>query len=107
MVSKSVYLQGVGKVNMNAQCDNHVSFTASHLAVSPCGKYILVSTDGARIIMFNVAGEHVPWHAMQLIFVAVCNSTMLSIYWLSLLLLQIGTRAATFSACKSRASISL
>ncbi|BDA40712.1 hypothetical protein COCOBI_01-3650 [Coccomyxa sp. Obi] len=54
----------VDKVNMNAQGDNHISFTASHLALSPCGKYLLVSTDGARIIMFKIAG----WHQIRNFF---------------------------------------
>ena len=58
---------------MNAMGDDHVSFTASHLALSPCGKYILISTDGARIIMMAVSGEipclililgaYIPWLA--------------------------------------------
>ena len=55
---RAVPVQEVAKVNMNAQGDYHVSFTASHLALSPCGKYILVSTDGARIIMFKIAGGY-------------------------------------------------
>ncbi|KAL0031808.1 hypothetical protein WJX79_008498 [Trebouxia sp. C0005] len=42
------------KVNMNAMGDDHVSFSASHLAVSPCQRYLLVSTDGSRIIMFRL-----------------------------------------------------
>ncbi|DBB06686.1 TPA: hypothetical protein ACH3X1_012194 [Trebouxia sp. C0004] len=42
------------KVNMNARGDDHVSFSASHLAVSPCQRYLLVSTDGSRIIMFRL-----------------------------------------------------
>lgn len=42
------------KVNMNAMGDDHVSFSASHLAVSPCRRFLLVSTDGSRIIMFRV-----------------------------------------------------
>lgn len=49
-------MQEVGKVNMNATGDDHVSFTASHIALSPCGRYILISTDGARIIMTAVSG---------------------------------------------------
>ncbi|KAL3139799.1 hypothetical protein ABBQ38_004100 [Trebouxia sp. C0009 RCD-2024] len=42
------------KVNMNAMGDDHVSFSASHLAASPCKKYLLVSTEGSRIIMFRI-----------------------------------------------------
>ena len=41
---------------MNAMGDDHVSFSASHLAASPCKKYLLVSTEGSRIIMFRVQG---------------------------------------------------
>jgi hypothetical protein len=52
-----LWSQEVGKVNMNAMKDDHVSFTASHLALSPCGKYMLISTDGARIIMMAISGE--------------------------------------------------
>lgn len=55
---QSAVLQEVGKVNMNALGDDHVSFTASQLNVSPCGKYLLVSTDGTRIVMFRIAGEN-------------------------------------------------
>lgn len=45
-------------MNMNAMGDDHVSFSASHLAASPCKKYLLVSTEGSRIIMFRVQGIH-------------------------------------------------
>jgi hypothetical protein len=51
-----VMMQETGRANMNASGDDHVSFTASHLSLSPCGKYLLVSSDGARIIMYRVAG---------------------------------------------------
>ncbi|CAK0734557.1 hypothetical protein CVIRNUC_000448 [Coccomyxa viridis] len=44
-------LKEVGRINMNAQGDDHVSFSAAHLALR--GKYLLVSTDGPRIIMYN------------------------------------------------------
>ncbi len=43
-------------MNLNATGDDHVSFTAAHLALSPCGSYLLISTDGARIIMMAIAG---------------------------------------------------
>ena len=43
-------------MNMNAMGDDHVSFSASHLAASPCNKYLLVSTEGSRIIMFRIKG---------------------------------------------------
>lgn len=47
-------------MNMNALGDDHVSFTASHLAASPDGAYLLVSTDGPRIIMFRIQGVLTP-----------------------------------------------
>ena len=49
-------VQEHSKVNMNAMGDDHVSFSASHLTASPCKKYLLVSTEGSRIIMFRVQG---------------------------------------------------
>jgi len=62
-VQKSTFLhilnveekQEVSKVNMNAHGDTHVSFVAKHLAMSPCSKYLLISTDGGRIIMMNTS----------------------------------------------------
>ena len=49
--------QEVGRKNMNAQAYNdHVSFYGSHLALSPCGKLLLVSTEGPRLIVFRVKG---------------------------------------------------
>jgi len=54
------FLQEHSKVNMNAMGDDHVSFSASHLAVSPCQRYLLVSTDGSRIIMFRLKGTFLP-----------------------------------------------
>ena len=47
-------LQEVRRINMNAQGDDHVSFSAAHLALQ--GQYLLVSTDGPRIIMYNITG---------------------------------------------------
>jgi len=42
-------------VNMNAQdWDDHVSFSATHLAVSPNGKMLAVSTDGPRIVIYRI-----------------------------------------------------
>lgn len=44
------------KFNMNAnQADDHVSFTAMDLHLSQDGKYLLVTTDKSRAIMFAVA----------------------------------------------------
>ena len=59
-LSDDSFLQEHSKVNMNAMGDDHVSFSASHLAVSPCQQYLLVSTDGSRIIMFRVKGTFLP-----------------------------------------------
>ena len=58
MCSKTLRLtQEVGRKNMNAQeYNDHVSFYASQLALSPCGKMLLVSTEGARIIVYRVKG---------------------------------------------------
>ncbi len=50
-----VCVQEVRRINMNAQGDDHVSFSAAHLALQ--GQYLLVSTDGPRIIMYNITGE--------------------------------------------------
>ena len=50
-------MQETGTVNMNAMGDDHVSFSASHLALSPDQKYLLVSTDGPRLLMLRVRGE--------------------------------------------------
>ena len=42
--------------NMNQHdYDNHVSFYASHLALSPCGKLLLISTEGSRLVIFHTA----------------------------------------------------
>jgi WD40 repeat protein len=43
-------------VNMNAAGDDHVSFYARHLAPSPCGRFLLVSTDGARMLVLRTDG---------------------------------------------------
>eukprot|EP00741_Cyanophora_paradoxa_P022626 tig00021493_g21851.t1 len=43
------------KVNMNINGDNVVSFTAMDLAASPNEKYLSVSTDKSRIIVFRTA----------------------------------------------------
>ena len=42
------------KVNMNQTGDDHVSFAALDLALSPNGKYLLVSTDKSRLILYPV-----------------------------------------------------
>ena len=42
-------------MNMNAQdWDDHVSFSATHLAESPNGKMLAVSTDGPRIVIYRI-----------------------------------------------------
>ena len=50
-------MQEMGTVNMNAMGDDHVSFSASHLALSPDQRYLLVSTDGPRLLMLRVRGK--------------------------------------------------
>ena len=54
---------------MNALGDDHVSFSASHLAASPCKKYLLVSTEGSRIIMFRVQGTSAQAHSNFILLV--------------------------------------
>ena len=50
-------------MNMNAQdWDDHVSFSATHLAVSPNGKMLAVSTDGPRIVIYRIEGAVVYMH---------------------------------------------
>jgi len=49
----------VGRINMNATGDDHVSFSAVHLALSPCGRLLLVSADNGRLVIYERAGERV------------------------------------------------
>lgn len=44
------------RINMNAAGDDHVSFSAAHLAVSPCGRLLLVSADNGRLVVYSIAG---------------------------------------------------
>ncbi|KAK9832909.1 hypothetical protein WJX74_001562 [Apatococcus lobatus] len=44
------------RVNMNAKGDDHVSFSATALEVSPCQQYLLVCTDGPRLLMLSIQG---------------------------------------------------
>jgi hypothetical protein len=37
-------------MNLNASGDTHVSFFARHLVPSPCGRFLLVSTDTGRMV---------------------------------------------------------
>lgn len=55
LLKLSFCLQETRRINMNAQGDDHVSFSAAHLALQ--GQYLLVSTDGPRIIMYNITGD--------------------------------------------------
>lgn len=52
-------MQETGTVNLNALGDDHVSFSASHLALSPDGQFLLASTDGPRLLMLRVKGVFV------------------------------------------------
>lgn len=45
------------KVNFNENQDDHVSFTALDVSVSPDGKYLLVSTDKSRLIVYPIGGS--------------------------------------------------
>lgn len=42
------------EINMNALGDTHISFTPMDLSVSPNGRYLLVSTDKDRLIMYSL-----------------------------------------------------
>lgn len=43
--------------SMNALGDDHVSFSAAHLAASPCGRLLLVSGDNGRLVLYETGGE--------------------------------------------------
>jgi len=43
----------IRRVNMNANLDDHISFTALDLSLSPNSSHLLVATDKSRIIMFR------------------------------------------------------
>eukprot|EP01025_Chloroclados_australasicus_P065724 TRINITY_DN8958_c1_g1_i1.p1 TRINITY_DN8958_c1_g1~~TRINITY_DN8958_c1_g1_i1.p1 ORF type:complete len:342 (+),score=33.93 TRINITY_DN8958_c1_g1_i1:85-1026(+) len=47
-------LKEIQKVNMNSFQDDHVSFYAMTLNPSPCGRFLLVSTNLARIIIYRI-----------------------------------------------------
>lgn len=42
--------------------DDALSFAATNLALSPCGNFLLVSTDGPRIVVFRTRGTAPNWH---------------------------------------------
>lgn len=44
----------IEKFNMNSNLDDHVSFSALHLSFSKTGKYVLVSTDHHRILLYEM-----------------------------------------------------
>jgi WD40 repeat protein len=52
-------LQLCGDFNLNETGDDHVSFTAIDVASSPCGQFLLVSTDHHRLIMLAVSSGKV------------------------------------------------
>ena len=43
--------------NMNVTGDDHVSFSAAHLALAPCGRLLLVSADNGRLVLYERVGE--------------------------------------------------
>eukprot|EP00884_Botryococcus_braunii_P021127 jgi/Botrbrau1/7699/Bobra.0159s0136.1 len=51
----TVTLREDRRINMNALGDDHVSFSATQLRRSPCGRFLLVSSDGPRLIMFRLS----------------------------------------------------
>jgi len=63
----------VGQMNMNANGDDHVSFTALSLACSPRGHLLLVATDTHRVIMF-----HIPTRSIVRNFYGATNGDMSS-----------------------------
>jgi len=44
------------RINMNALKDDHVSFSARQLSLSPDGRFLLVSTETPRILLFRIQG---------------------------------------------------
>ena len=52
-------LQEAGRVNLNDfEWDQHLSFSAATLDLSPDGSFLLVSTDGPRILVLRIRGGH-------------------------------------------------
>lgn len=50
------------RVNLNASGDDHVSFFARHLVPSPCGRFLLVSTDTGRLLVLRTGSwQHWPF----------------------------------------------
>eukprot|EP01102_Stenamoeba_stenopodia_P009656 TRINITY_DN2851_c2_g1_i1.p1 TRINITY_DN2851_c2_g1~~TRINITY_DN2851_c2_g1_i1.p1 ORF type:complete len:397 (-),score=99.39 TRINITY_DN2851_c2_g1_i1:95-1285(-) len=47
----------ITRVNMNSNGDDHVSFTALDIAVSPSGNHILIATDKDRLILYRNGSE--------------------------------------------------
>ncbi|KAI3436853.1 hypothetical protein D9Q98_006263 [Chlorella vulgaris] len=52
------------RINMNARGDDHVSFSAAHLALSPCARLVLVSADNGRLLVYERQG----WSLLRSIF---------------------------------------
>jgi WD40 repeat protein len=44
-------------INLNAAGDEHVSFSALHLALSPCGRLLLVSADNGQMLVYERNGK--------------------------------------------------
>ncbi|KXZ48732.1 hypothetical protein GPECTOR_25g316 [Gonium pectorale] len=51
-------------VNMNETGDDHVSFSVRHLSVSYCGQYLLICTDGPRLLVLRTSD----WSRLRLLF---------------------------------------
>ncbi|KAL4457940.1 hypothetical protein ABPG75_012805 [Micractinium tetrahymenae] len=50
-------VQEVRRINLNGPGgDDHVSFSAAHLALSPCGRLLLVSADNGRLVVYERLG---------------------------------------------------
>jgi hypothetical protein len=49
---------------MNERGDDHLSFYAAALAVSPCGRYLLAATEGPRVLVLRVGA----WRVVRTLF---------------------------------------
>ncbi|EGC30623.1 hypothetical protein DICPUDRAFT_157617 [Dictyostelium purpureum] len=47
----------IDRYNMNSNGDDHVSFSALEFSITPCKKYLLVSTDRNRLILFKLYSD--------------------------------------------------
>ncbi len=50
---------------MNALGDDYVSFHCAALAVSPCGRMLMVATDKPRVVVFEIAEDVAQWRQVR------------------------------------------